>query len=97
VTLCSFIEGSPTVMYESLACGRPFLGSAVGGIPEIIKSNDYGYVFDPYKLDDFVEKAKFMLEQDWDRQKIIDYSAQFSQSSLSEKILKVYKKLLPPQ
>jgi glycosyltransferase involved in cell wall biosynthesis len=94
VTLCSFIEGSPTVMYESLACGRPFLGSAVGGIPEIINTSDYGCVFNPYKLDDFVDKIQFMLVQDWDEQKIIDYSAQFSQRSLSHKILQVYKSLL---
>jgi glycosyltransferase involved in cell wall biosynthesis len=94
VTLCSFIEGSPTVMYETLACGRPFLGSAVGGIPEIINTSDYGCVFNPYLLDDFVVKIQFMLEQDWDEQKIIDYSSQFSQQSLSQKILRVYKSLL---
>jgi glycosyltransferase involved in cell wall biosynthesis len=93
VTLCSFIEGSPTVMYESLACGRPFLGSAVGGIPEIINGTDYGMVFNPYQLDDFLEKLQFMLGKDWDEQKIIDYSSQFSQSSLSQKILEVYKSL----
>jgi glycosyltransferase involved in cell wall biosynthesis len=94
VTLCSFIEGSPTVMYESLACGRPFLGSAVGGIPEIIHSSDYGCVFNPYLLDDFLDKIQFMLEQDWDEQKIINYSAQFSQQNLSLKILNVYQSLL---
>jgi glycosyltransferase involved in cell wall biosynthesis len=93
VTLCSYIEGSPTVMYESLACGRPFLGSAVGGIPEIIKGKDWGLVFDPYKLDDFVEKLQLMLAQEWDEQKIIDYAAQFSQSRLSQKILEVYESL----
>lgn len=94
VTLCSFIEGSPSVMYETLACGRPFLGSAVGGIPEIINASDYGCVFNPYLLDDFVTKMQYMLEQVWDEQKIIDYSSQFSQQSLSEKILRVYKTLL---
>jgi glycosyltransferase involved in cell wall biosynthesis len=94
VTLCSFIEGSPTVMYETLACGRPFLGSAVGGIPEIIKGIDYGLVFNPHQLDDFVEKMKRMVDRDWDEEKIIDYGKQFSQKSLSQKILSVYKLLL---
>jgi glycosyltransferase involved in cell wall biosynthesis len=94
VTLCSFIEGSPTVMYETLACGRPFLGSAVGGITEIIKGIDYGFVFNPHQLDDFVDKMIRMLDRDWDEQKIIDYSKQFSQKSLSQKILSVYQLLL---
>lgn len=94
VTLCSFIEGSPTVMYESLACGKPFLGSAVGGIPEVINSQEYGFLFDPYDMDDFTKNLQFMLENNWDPQKIISYSDQFSQSSLSQKILKVYETLL---
>ncbi len=94
VTLCSFIEGSPTVMYESLACGKPFLGSAVGGIPEIITSKDYGCVFDPNQLMDFVKKMDYMLRIEWDRDKILAYSSQFSQKKISQDVIQVYKKLL---
>jgi glycosyltransferase involved in cell wall biosynthesis len=94
VTLCSYSEGSPTVMYETLACGKPFLGSTVGGIPEVINSDEYGRLFDPYDIDDFIRKMQIMLEGNWDSQKIIVYSTQFSQTSLSQKILKVYEKLL---
>lgn len=96
VTLCSFIEGSPTVMYETLACGRPFLGSAVGGIPEVITSTDYGYTFNPNSLDDYVAKLQLMLESHWDEKKIIEYSIQFSQESLGKKILSVYRSLINP-
>jgi glycosyltransferase involved in cell wall biosynthesis len=94
VVLTSFSEGSPTVMYESLACGKPFLGSAVGGIPEIINQDDYGYVFDPYNLSDFVDKLEKMLEKKWDRGKILAYGDQFSQNKISDKIVTVYGKLL---
>jgi glycosyltransferase involved in cell wall biosynthesis len=94
VTLCSFIEGSPTVMYETLACGRPFLGSAVGGIPEIINSPKFGYLFNPRDLNDFVEKMDQMLKKQWDKLEIINFSKQFSQNSLSQEIMKVYEKLL---
>ena len=94
VALCSFSEGSPTVMYESLACGKPFLGSNVGGIPEIIKPGEFGQVFDPYQVDDFVDKIYQMLNQKWDRQKIIQYGNKYSQSNLSEKIINIYKNLV---
>jgi len=94
VALTSFSEGSPTVMYESLACGKPFLGSAVGGIPEIINQEDYGCTFDPYSLEDFVVKLNYTLEKDWECQKIRSYGANFSQENISEDIRIVYERLL---
>lgn len=33
--LPSWSEGSPNVLLESVACGTPFIASAVGGVPEI--------------------------------------------------------------
>jgi len=94
VALTSFSEGSPTVMYETLACGKPFLGSAVGGIPEIIKNEDYGLLFDPHRLSDFFEKLEIMLEKDWDHKKILSYGYRFSQKTISEDINAAYKRLL---
>lgn len=36
--LPSYFEGNPTVMFESLACGLPYVGTNVGGVKEIINS-----------------------------------------------------------
>ena len=38
--LSSLSEGNPTVMFECVGCGKPFIGTKVGGIPEIIISDD---------------------------------------------------------
>jgi len=81
-------------MYESLACGKPFLGSAVGGIPEIINHDDFGCTFDPNQLTELVNKMEHMLEKKWDREKILAYSSQFSQKKISCQITNVYEKLL---
>jgi glycosyltransferase involved in cell wall biosynthesis len=36
VCLASHGEGCPNVVIEALACGRPVVGTNVGGIPELI-------------------------------------------------------------
>ena len=43
--LPSLNEGNPTVLFECLGCGKPFVGTRVGGIPEIVISDDYGFLF----------------------------------------------------
>jgi glycosyltransferase involved in cell wall biosynthesis len=43
--LPSYMEGLPTVGLEALACEVPAVASNVGGVPEIIKDGETGYLF----------------------------------------------------
>ncbi|MFA6098550.1 MAG: glycosyltransferase family 4 protein [Patescibacteria group bacterium] len=40
-------EGSPTVIIEAMASGRPVIGTNIGGIPEMIKDNITGLIIKP--------------------------------------------------
>ncbi|MGB9980644.1 glycosyltransferase family 4 protein [Methanobacterium sp.] len=44
VVIPSYIEGLPTVMLESMACGTLILATPVGGVPSIIEDNLTGFI-----------------------------------------------------
>jgi glycosyltransferase involved in cell wall biosynthesis len=92
--LSSLNEGNPTVMFESLGVGLPFIGTRVGGVPEIITSNDYGLLVEPANVDDLKEKILLALDTKWDRDKILEYSKKFSWKRIAEEVKTVYQELI---
>jgi len=90
--LPSLIEGNPTVMFESIGCGKPFIGTDVGGIPEVIISNKYGLLCEPQNSAKLVENILEALEKKWSAIDIVEYSKQFRWDIVAEKIAIVYQK-----
>ncbi len=87
-------ETGPVVMFESLACGRPFIGTKVGCAPDVVISDDYGKLAEPGNPQELAENILWALEKDWDSDKILKYSKQFSWNNTVSKTLKIYEKLL---
>lgn len=90
----SLAEGNPTVMFESLGSGKPFIGTKVGGIPEIISSKEYGLLCESQDEEALAANILKALETDWDTKRILKYSEQFSWESICKNIMGVYKGLL---
>lgn len=88
--LPSLSEGNPTVMFEALGVGLPFVGTTVGGVPEIITSEDYGLLCPPKDPECLAEKILIALEKDWDREKIRKYAEKFAWENITKQILNVY-------
>jgi glycosyltransferase involved in cell wall biosynthesis len=88
--LPSLNEGNPTVMFEALGVGLPFIGTRVGGIPDVIISDDYGLLCEPADSDDLATAILYSLDKKWDRNKIILYANNFTWESISKTILDIY-------
>jgi len=92
--LPSLEEGNPTVMFEALGCGLPFIGTKVGGIPEIITSEDCGLLTEPANSKDLAEKILMALEREWNRKTIRKYAEQFTWENIGKKYVDLYNKAI---
>jgi len=59
IMLTSRFEGVPTTILESLACETPVITSNVGGVSEIIKAKENGFLF---KIDKIFQETDNMLK-----------------------------------
>jgi len=91
--LPSLNEGNPTVMFEALGVGLPFVGTKVGGVPEIIISEDYGLLVEPANPEDLAEKILIALDKEWNSEKIKKYAKQFTWENIGKRTVKVYEKI----
>ncbi|PKP51133.1 MAG: glycosyltransferase family 4 protein, partial [Candidatus Altiarchaeales archaeon HGW-Altiarchaeales-3] len=92
--LPSLNEGNPTVMFECLGCGKPFVGTTVGGIPEVITNDKLGYLCEPKSPDELAEKILLALERKWDTKYVLNYAKKFSSDEIAKEIFKIYEKVI---
>ncbi|WP_233084534.1 glycosyltransferase family 4 protein [Methanococcoides orientis] len=91
--LPSLNEGNPTVLVECLSCGKPFVGTRVGGVPEIITSDDFGFLVKPGNSLDLAEKINLSLDINWNEDKIVNHAERYSWEVITEQILDIYMDL----
>lgn len=88
--LPSLKEGNPTVLFESLACGCPFIGARVGGVSEIVDDDKLGYLFEPGNVKDMEVVLGKALAKKWDKAYIIEKSQTYSWECISTEIVESY-------
>ncbi len=89
----SIAEGNPTVLFESLGCGKAFVGTKVGGVPDIVTSEDYGLLADPGDENALANNILLALDRKWNPEKILRYAEQFTWEKIAEQYLSVFYRL----
>lgn len=95
--LPSYSEGNPTVMFETLGCGIPFIGTTVGGVPEIINDEKLGILFPPGDIERMASAIISALETNWDNDYIYNTSHKYSWHNIAGEIMSVYTKTYKPK
>ncbi len=89
-------EGLGVVLLEAMASGIPVIGSNIGGITDIIKDNDNGFLTQPGNMKDISNKIINTLSDEKLRQKFSEnglktIQERFSWDVVTEKFIKVYR------
>lgn len=91
-------ENNPIAVIEAMACAKPIIGSNIGGIPELVKDNYNGFIFESENSDELKEKILKLYNNN-------DLNKQFSKASFDmaktkftpeyhyEKLISIYKNI----
>jgi len=70
LTLPSWSEGTPNVVLEALAMGRPVVATSVGGIPDVLIENRTGHLVPPRDVPALEDALRRALARTWDAREI---------------------------
>jgi len=92
--LPSLSEGLPVVILEAMASGLPIIATKVGGVPDIMKDGENGFLVDPKSPAQIAEKILYLLADDNARKLIslnnFKKSKDYSWDIVMENLIKVY-------
>lgn len=97
--LTSKSEGLPQFIYESFYHKTPVVSTNVGGIPEVIKDGENGFLTHPFQAKDLAEKLVILSQDKGLQQKFTEISFQklkenYTTEIMARKTLAVYKEVL---
>ena len=82
------------MIFESLACGTPVVASSVGGVPEIIISDDYGTLVKERTEKAFASAIIKALDRKWNPDKMIEYAKRNTWVHVAQNVKDLFETVL---
>jgi N-acetyl-alpha-D-glucosaminyl L-malate synthase BshA len=96
--LPSLSEGLPLVILEAMASGLPIIASKIGGLPEIVRDKENGFIIEPQQVEKISENILLLLENDNLREQISknnkDKVKEFDWEAIAVKLEKIYATII---
>lgn len=92
-------ENCPYSVIEALCFGKPVIGADIGGIPELVRDNENGFIYKYDDVDELSLKMKKLFEDNILVKKFGENAkeiakVQFSKEKYYKKLIKVYQNIL---
>jgi len=100
IVLPSLSEGRPNIILEAMACGIPVVATRVGGIPELVREGDNGFLVPPNDASALGRAILTVLKMETqkdvlgERGRAILESAGLSWETSAEKMTEIYRMVL---
>ncbi|MGG3575005.1 N-acetyl-alpha-D-glucosaminyl L-malate synthase BshA [Bacillus gobiensis] len=100
--LLSEKESFGLVLLEAMACGVPCIGSNAGGIPEVIRDGESGFIVDVGDHNSAAQKALQLLTNEelaaqFIRRSYLALENEFSSKKIVEQYEQIYNRLIEPE
>lgn len=96
--LPSLSEPFGIAILEAMACGKPVIGSNVGGIPFIIENEKTGFLFESQNVCELAEKIIILLNEKELRDRMgkagHEKAMEFSWNNIAKETVEVYNKIM---
>ena len=92
--LSSLNEGMPNVILEALASGRPVVATDVGGVSEVIDSDEFGILVPPRDPEALARALREALSTEWDTHRLTGRAGQFSWTEHGTRISGILKEVV---